>query len=366
MSLPGPLQIRLYDQPRNPTGPITCVLLAALALVIGMSVAQAHPGTTGFATLTLGEQGLRYELVLDAEALSAWTSSTASVDTAGMRALATAAAEKLKVSGNRTRCELQRTEFTPGSPDRPAITIVLAFACVPAPDTITVRDDLPDLLGDAHHTLALFVWAGGSNRFTFDADSREVRVDLASGTMAETSVDLASIGFKRVLLGPEYLLFALCLLLAKGRARNVIGLLAACVICQVIAFSIASAGLFHLPVRAGETLAALAVACLAAAMIVQRGGISRYGWIAATAFGIVQGLAAWPALADVALTSVVSAASLAGYVLGVAAAQFSLLLLPLPLARRLRNDPGSARTAAVAAAIVLAAGIGLAGSRLLF
>jgi hypothetical protein len=362
MSLPGPLQIRLYDQPRNPTGPITCVLLAAL--VMGMSVAQAHPGTTGFATLTLGEQGLRYELVLDAEALSAWTSAAASVDTEGMQALAMAAAEKLKVFGNRTRCELQRTEFTPGSPDRPATKIVLAFACVPAPDTITVRDDLPDLLGDAHHTLALFIWAGGSGRFTFDADSREVRVDLASGTMSETSVDLASIGFKRVLLGPDYLLFALCLLLANSGSRNVIGLLAACVICQGIAFSIASAGLFHLPVRVGETLAALAVACLAAATLFQR-GTSRYGWIAATAFGIVQGLAAWPALAVVAFTSVVSAASLAGYVLGVAAAQFSLLLLPLPVALRLRSVQGYTRAAAVAAAVALAASLGLAGSRLL-
>ncbi|HUF22191.1 MAG TPA: HupE/UreJ family protein [Burkholderiales bacterium] len=365
MSLPGTVRIRLFVRPQLPAGPVARALLALFALVMGVSVAHAHPGTTGFATLTLGEQGLRYELVLDPEALSDWSPPATSVDVDGMQSLVAAVAQNLKIFANRTACELQRPEFATESPGRPATRIVLTFACVSEPGTISVRDDLPDVLGNAHHTLTLFIWPGGSGRFTFDADRREVHVDLASGTISERSVDPASIGFRRVLLGPDYLLFALCLLLVNGRSRNVVGLLAACVICQGITFTIAATGLFVLPVRAGETLAALAVACLAATIVFRRGDTSRYGWIAASAFGLIQGIAAWPVLADAVLTSAVAPGGLAEYAFGVAAAQVALLL-PLPVALRLRGVPGYPQASTAASAVVLVASLGLAVSRLLF
>lgn len=366
MSLPGTVRIRLFIRPKIPAGPVARALLAFFALVMSVSVAHAHPGTTGFATLTVGEQGVRYELVLDSETLSHWSPLATSVDVTDMQFLVAAVAQNLKIFANRTACELQRTEFATESPGRPPMRIVLTFACVSAPGTISVRDDLPNVLGNAHHTLTLFVWPGGSGRFTFDADRREVHTDLASGTISERSADPPSIGFRRVLLGADYLLFALCLLLVNGRSRHVVGLLAACVICHGITFTIAASGLFVLPARAGETLAALAVACLAATIVFRRGDTSRYGWIAASAFGLIQGMAAWPVLGTAVLTSPIAPGGLAGYAFGVAAAQVALLLLPLPVALRLRGVPGYPQASTAASAVVLVASLGLAVSRLLF
>src|ERR1043166_4767368 len=122
----------------NPFAVLKLLGLIALGLIWG-GAAQAHVGgTMGYVTVSLHGATVRLSLTLGVDALAA----ASGVDPArpSYDALAGLLAQKLAIFADGSKCEPVPFAFTPPSPDRASVVIVVDYVCPEMPSELAMRD----------------------------------------------------------------------------------------------------------------------------------------------------------------------------------------------------------------------------------
>src|SRR5690606_4375700 len=107
------------------------------------------------------------------------------------------------------------------------------------------RDDLPDVLGADHHTIALVVWPGGSHSVAFGAEMRETAIRVGQGVQGAGS--FFALGIEHILTGYDHLLFLLVLILRGGGLVQLLKIVTAFTIAHTITLGLAVFDLVVLP-----------------------------------------------------------------------------------------------------------------------
>ena len=318
--------------------PLRVLLLLALSasLWATASDAQAHAGdATGFASVTIREAVVSYTLT---------PTPASQADPAQLPQLLH---DKLSVTADGKRC-------VPADPK--GLTAV--FTCPAKPVQLTLRDDLADTLGAAHHVIALLTWEGGSASYSFAAQSRETRVTLAAPAAAQSASSFFLLGVEHIATGYDHLLFLLALILCGGNLVQLLKIITAFTLAHSITLGAAALGLVQLTSTLVEAVIALSIAYVAFENLFPRFAISRR-WTISFLFGLMHGFGFSSVLQDIGLPRDNLVLALLNFNLGVEAGQLVAVAMVVPLLIRLRKTRWESMVVQMLSALVLLVGLGL-------
>ena len=318
--------------------PLRVLLLLALSasLWATASDAQAHAGdATGFASVTIREAMVSYTLT---------PTPASQADPAQLPQLLH---DKLSVTADGKRC-------VPADPK--GLTAV--FTCPAKPVQLTLRDDLADTLGAAHHVIALLTWEGGSASYSFAAQSRETHVTLAAPAAAQSASSFFLLGVEHIATGYDHLLFLLALILCGGNLVQLLKIITAFTLAHSITLGAAALGLVQLPSTLVEAVIALSIAYVAFENLFPRFAISRR-WTISFLFGLMHGFGFSSVLQEIGLPRDNLVLALLNFNLGVEAGQLVAVAMVVPLLIRLRKTRWESMVVQMLSALVLLVGLGL-------
>ncbi len=318
--------------------PLRVLLLLALSasLWATASDAQAHAGdSTGFASVTIREAVVSYTLT---------PTPASQADPAQLPQLLH---DKLSVTADGKRC-------VPADPK--GLTAV--FTCPAKPVQLTLRDDLADTLGAAHHVIALLTWEGGSASYSFAAQSRETHVTLAAPAAAQSASSFFLLGVEHIATGYDHLLFLLALILCGGNLVQLLKIITAFTLAHSITLGAAALGLVQLPSTLVEAVIALSIAYVAFENLFPRFAISRR-WTISFLFGLMHGFGFSSVLQEIGLPRDNLVLALLNFNLGVEAGQLVAVAMVVPLLIRLRKTRWESMVVQMLSALVLLVGLGL-------
>ena len=318
--------------------PLRVLLLLALSasLWATASDAQAHAGdATGFASVTIREAVVSYTLT---------PTPASQADPAQLPQLLH---DKLSVTADGKRC-------VPADPK--GLTAV--FTCPAKPVQLTLRDDLADPLGAAHHVIALLTWEGGSASYSFAAQSRETHVTLAAPAAAQSASSFFLLGVEHIATGYDHLLFLLALILCGGNLVQLLKIITAFTLAHSITLGAAALGLVQLPSTLVEAVIALSIAYVAFENLFPRFAISRR-WTISFLFGLMHGFGFSSVLQEIGLPRDNLVLALLNFNLGVEAGQLVAVAMVVPLLIRLRKTRWESMVVQMLSALVLLVGLGL-------
>ena len=196
--------------------------LALCCLTADLPAAVAHTGgSTGYAAIIISGNTVRYSLTLSPSALPARVAEELAHARSGRAdsrdRLLGHIRDKLVLTDQGRRCEPAQGFVEAERAEVERVTLVVDFACASTVQDLVIRDDLFDVLGPDHHTLAKVESAGVIRELAFATEAREARISL--GSVRETSSGARSfflLGVHHILTGYDHLLFLLALLLGGG------------------------------------------------------------------------------------------------------------------------------------------------------
>jgi hypothetical protein len=344
------------------------VLLLSLAVLMGG--ARAHTsGSTGFAVVTVHGQTVRYVLTLTTEVMQAvWAAPTGDFDL-----LAEVVARHIVVRANDTACAAVPGSVQPPSPTRPTIVVTIDYACTGPPRTLSLTDNVFDILGPDHHTLATVQWPEGHEQLLFEPDHRQGRVVLAaeatatreSGSAQSSPVGFFRLGVRHILTGYDHILFLFALILRGGRLHSLLGIVTAFTVAHSITLALAVLGVVIVPSAIVEPVIALSIAYVALENIFRRRAASGR-WAVSFVFGLVHGFGFAGALLELGLPPSGIVGSLLFFNLGVEAGQAIVVAALFPALLGLCRFAWERRAVTAVSAAVFVAAMALAIERVLF
>jgi hypothetical protein len=349
-------------------------LLRSIGLVLMLVTgpqANAHTGgTTGFATVTVSDQTVRYSLALAMASISPQLADAMHLGQPGAtpdyQPLLRAAEEKIKLSSNGQPCEPAPGSITPPSAEGANVAIILYFACAQSPKELTIHDNLFDVLGADYHTLAKIEWPGGTQQFAFQPDARETRIAIAA--IGESSRGVGSffpLGIEHILTGYDHLLFLLALILRGGNIWSLLKIITAFTLAHSITLALAALNIVTLPDQLIEATIALSIAYVAAENLFMRKAVS-HRWAVSFLFGLVHGFGFSSVLRELGLPREGLVWALLNFNLGVEAGQATAVLAAVPILFWLRRFKWEPRAVMMTSVVVLAVGLTLFVERALF
>jgi hypothetical protein len=244
--------------------------LAALLLAGAAAGAGAHAGgTTGYATITISRSTVRYSVTLPTAALPSDLAETLRLAQGGSgqsrEKLLDVLRARIVLHADGTRCEPGPGRVLPLTFDATSFTMLVDFACGSLVRELTVQDDIFDVLGPDHHTLAKLEAPGGIQQFAFAPDTRQARFAVGdSGDVARSTGSFFVLGIHHILSGYDHLLFLLALLLPGGGLLSLLKIITAFTIAHSVTLSLAVLQVVTLPDRLVEAVIALSIAFVAA------------------------------------------------------------------------------------------------------
>jgi HupE / UreJ protein len=359
---------------RRTAGPVSCGLFSTVAtvalvalttLALPLRTAAAHPLDLGY--LRLDAQpgsvaaGLDLDLAAAAHLLAVEESALAADAGAALSrhaaALADATLRRLPITSDLGDCTWQPDAFASLAARTVSVT---ARAECPSPAK-ELRWALPfiaesrvsptfQLLVKAHVAAETLVT-------TLDRNLVELTLPLGDASAAAWGfTDFVWSGVEHIGAAPEqwhdasgwklpdgldHILFLLALLLAGGRALQLVGIASGFTLGHSITLALSALGVVRPPAEVIEPLIALSIALVAAEAFLARPGNRR--WKMATAFGLVHGFGFAGALGELGLTTAQTAKALVGYNLGVELGQIAIVLAVAPLILLLSRRPTAHR-----------------------
>lgn len=346
------------------------LLFAFLLLWLQPGIGSAHTGgITGFATITIGAQSVRYSLTLSniAESPLYEAMHLGRPDVVpDYRPLVPAIGERIRLSGEGGACAVGKGEIVPPSATSISVTANVDFSCPGEIGRLRIRDDMSEVLGNNHHTLALIVWTGGSQQFAFGADARETTVDLTGRIDASRGAgSFFALGIEHILTGYDHLLFLLVLILRGGSLIQLLKIVTAFTLAHTVTLGLAAFDVVTLPGTLVEAVIALSIAYVAAENLFPKYAISRR-WTVSFLFGLVHGFGFSSVLREIGLPKDNLLWSLLNFNLGVEAGQAAMVLLLVPILMRIRRRPWEPKLTMTLSAIVLVVGMVLFVERIFF
>src|SRR5262249_33440475 len=145
-------------------------------------------GTTGYASITVSRGTVRYALTLPAAALTPDLAEALRLVQAGSQQnrekLLDLLRRHIALTAHGTRRSPRPRSLAPAPVGPPSVTMYVDFACGGAVRELAVRDDVFDVLGPDHHTLAKLEAGDQTRQLAFAPDAREARVSLGGGEAA--------------------------------------------------------------------------------------------------------------------------------------------------------------------------------------
>ena len=338
---------------------LAAILAAGFAALV--FPAQAHQGgTTGVASIAIGDTGIRYHLTLSDVPMPSPLAEQMGLGRAGMtpdyRPLARAVAEKIRFTNDGEACVAAPGRVVPPSAIAVSITAIVDFVCPGKIRELGIHDDLFDVAGPNLHTLARIEWPGGVLHFVFASEARETTVSVGAITGAARGAGSSfALGFGHILSGYDYLLFLLVLTL-RGGLRSLLKIITAFTAAHSATLALAAFSLVTMPDRLAGALVAASIAYVAAENLLPKYAITRR-WAVSLVLGLVHGFAFARALREIGLPRENPAASLLNFNLGIEAGQAIALLLMVPILMLMRGKPWETKLVQAASAIVLAVGL---------
>ncbi|HTT41232.1 MAG TPA: HupE/UreJ family protein [Burkholderiales bacterium] len=342
-------------------------LVLAAAVGAGLALcpdASAHlGGHTGYASISIDRQQVRYSLQLSAVSLPPALADQMKLGQPGLlpdlTPMLTAIGKQIKLSNNGKACEAGPGFLVPPPPDVASITLVVDFVCAEPVSKLTIRDDLPDALGSDYHTLARVEWPGGSAQFAFQADARDATVQVSRAERASRGAgSFFLLGIEHILTGYDHLLFLLALILRGGNLWSLLKIITAFTIAHSITLALAALNIVTLPERLVEAVIALSIAYVAAENLFLRHAVS-HRWAVSFIFGLMHGFGFSNALRELGLPREGLAWSLLNFNLGVETGQAVAMVILMPLLLWLRRTQWEARAVLALSSVVLVVGLGL-------
>ena len=300
------------------------------------SDANAHAGdATGFASITIRNSIVSYTL----------TPTPASQTDRAL--LAQLLHDKLIVTADGKRCLPAQTNG-----------LKAVFTCSSKPTQLTLRDDLADTLGSAHHVIALITWEGGSESFSFAALTRQTHISLTASAAADSVSSFFLLGVEHIATGYDHLLFLLALILCGSSMVQLLKIITAFTLAHSITLGAAALGLVSPPSALVEAVIALSIAYVAFENMFPRFAISRR-WTISFLFGLVHGFGFSSVLQEIGLPREGLLLALLNFNLGVEAGQLVAVAAVVPLLIWLRKTRWERLFVRALSALVLVAGLGL-------
>jgi len=340
-----------------------CLLLPWAALCLIGAGAVAHKaGTTGYATISIAGQTVRYAVTLPEEGVLPNASQQ------DLRNLAAAMARHLVVVADGAACAGVPGEVRGSAPGRANIEVVVLYACSAPIGRLTIRDDTTAVLGADHHTIADIEWPGGAKQVVFESDEREAVIAIAEaqgeGRPTGTFAAYFGIGVEHILLGFDHMLFIIALILPGGRLLSLAAMVTAFTVAHSITLALSVLGIATLPSQIVEPVIALSIAYVAFENLTMKRALSRR-WAVSFLFGLVHGFGFAGALAEVGLPASGLASALIGFNLGVEAGQLLIVAVLLPILIWLQRFAWEKRLAQVSSGAIMAVGVVLLAERAL-
>ncbi|HJZ33809.1 MAG TPA: HupE/UreJ family protein [Hyphomicrobiaceae bacterium] len=339
-----------------------CWLLAALCLAFGPAIAH-KAGTTGYATITVAGQSVRFALTLPQEGVLPDGPQQELID------FAAAIAAHVRILADGSACAGVPAAARRSSPGRANIEIVVLYACAAPVRILSIRDGLAAVLGEDHHTIADIGWPGGSQQVVFETGHRAADVSIAGAAPADspagnTFASYFFIGVEHILTGFDHVLFIIALILPGGRWLSLAALVTAFTVAHSLTLALSVLGIATLPAQLVEPVIALSIAYVAFENLTMKRAVSRR-WLVSFLFGLVHGFGFAGALAEVGLPTGGLVSALVGFNLGVEAGQLLIVGLLLPLLLWLQRFPWEPKVARLSSTVIMAAGLALLVERAL-
>ena len=339
---------------------VACLGIGSLAAYA--SIAAAHTGgSTGYASVLVSGNAVRYSLTLSPAALSPELRDEIRLARAGRAAsrekLLGLIRAKLKLRTAGGGCEAGPGFVESLSLEVESVTLVVDFVCALPMRELVIRDDIFDVLGPDHHTLAKIESPRATEQFAFAPDAREARVTLGDdGEVGRGSVSFFLLGVHHILSGYDHLLFLLGLILRGGRMLSLFKIITAFTVAHSVTLALAVLDVVVLPDRLVEAVIALSIALVAADNLSPRPAVPRR-WVVSFLFGLVHGFGFSAGLRELGLPRQGLVLSLLGFNLGVEAGQALVIALVLPGLVLLRQTRWEARMVASSSLAILVIGL---------
>lgn len=348
----------------------------ALILLLFASAGDAAShtgGTTGFASVSVHGQTVRYGVLLGIETLppvGVGKSGAAPGPAPDYDALAAIVARRVAITADGRACAPVPGPVSPPAPGRASVLVVVHYACAAPPRVLALRDDLFEDLGRDYHTLAVIETPSGAQQLAFEPDRREASVTVAEATdgraeAAGGSLAFLWLGIEHILIGFDHILFLLALILAGGRMLTVLAIVTAFTVAHSLTLALSVLGIVSFPSEIVEPLIALSIVYVAFENLFLGRAVSRR-WAVSFLFGLVHGFGFAGALTELGLPARSLALSLLSFNIGVELGQAALIALLVPALLWMRGRGGDRRALPALSAIVLAAGLVLLVERTLF
>ena len=305
----------------------------------GLSVVPSAPlahvgGSTGYASIVVSGNTVRYSLTLSASALPPAVAEEVARVRAGRPdsrdRLLGHLRDKLVLVDQGRRCEPAQGFVDIGGAEAERVTLVMDFACASDVRELSIRDDLFDVLGPDHHTLAKIESGGEIRELAFATEAREARISFAARQPSREEGSFFRLGIEHILTGYDHLLFLGALLLRGGRLLSLFKIITAFTLAHSITLALAVFGLVAVPERLVECVIAASIVYVALENVFLRDAPSQR-WVVSFLFGLVHGFGFASALSPLHLPPRHLALVLLGFNLGVEAGQALVVALLLPI-----------------------------------
>lgn len=306
---------------------MTWVRALAAVAAVSLGTAVAHQGgTTGYATVSVAGQAVRYALSLPADGLD-----DAARD---LRELAAAVARHVVVEADGAACAGVPAETRPPSAGRASIEVVVLYACAVPIRGLSIRDGIDVLLGVDHHTIADIQWPGGSKQVVFEKGQRTTSIAITGSAAPEDAsagkfIFYLGLGAEHIIGGIDHLLFLLALLACATSLWQTVKIVTAFTVAHSITLSLAALGMVDVPSSIVEPLIAASIVWVAVENLVAPAGAGRR-WLIAAVFGLIHGLGFASALAGLGLSRDALVGALIGFNVGVELGQLAFVAVVMP------------------------------------
>jgi HupE / UreJ protein len=336
--------------------------LGVLLVAAAVAGAWAHAGgSTGYAAITVSRSTVRYRLTLPTATLPSELAEALRLEQTGSASsrekLLDLLRRHLVLQADGVRCEPGPGLVVPSSFDATSFTMQVDFACGSPVRELMVQDDVFDVLGPDHHTLAKVEAPGGVQQFAFAPDTRLARFTVGeAGGGARSTASFFALGVDHILTGYDHLLFLLGLLLPGGGLLSLAKIITAFTIAHSVTLSLAVLQVVTLPDRLIEAVIALSIAFVAAENLFLRPTVSRR-WLVSFGFGLVHGFGFSSALRELGLPAHGLLLSLFGFNAGVEVGQALVVAVCLPALLLLRRTRWESRAVAGSSLAILLVGV---------
>ena len=346
------------------------VWLGGLLLAAATSVWAHSGGSTGYASITISRSTVRYSLTLPIPTLPPELAEAVRLAQTGSplnrEKLLDVVRTNIVLSAKGTRCEPGPGQVLPPVHDATSVTIVVDFACGSVVRELVVQDNIFDVLGADHHTLAKVEAPSGTQQFAFAPDTRQARFVFGDdGDAAHSTRSFFLMGVQHILSGYDHLLFLVGLLLPGGGVLSLAKIITAFTIAHSVTLSLAVLQVVTLPDRLIEAVIALSIAFVAAENLFLDPAVSRR-WLVSFCFGLVHGFGFSSALRALNLPAHGLLVSLFGFNAGVEIGQGLVVAVALPVLVLVRKTRWERRMVWSSSLAILLVGVVLFVERAFF